>query len=74
MKYQTIIDNTTTAWITYICKAELWRATDSAFWSIMIINETWTETEVKYPQKTDWTPSDDFIFIADDRATYTYSF
>jgi hypothetical protein len=73
MKYQTIIDDTTTANITYICRAELWRAEDSEYWQIFIIDETWSNTEIKFPQNSDWNVSQEFIFNANDRATYTYS-
>lgn len=70
MNYQTLIDDTTTAWVTYICKADLWRASSSPYWKILRIEDNWN---VKYPAK-DWFPSDEFEFIADNRATYTYSY
>ena len=72
MKYQTIIDDTTTANITYICRAELWRAKDSEHWQIFIIDETWDDIEIKFPQNSDWNVSQEFIFNATDRATYLY--
>ena len=72
MKYQTIIDDTTTANITYICKADLGRAETDSFWQITAIDTT-TNTVIKYPQRADWFPSDDFIFKASERASLTYS-
>ena len=71
MSYQTIVDNTTTAWTTYICKADLWKWTDEATWQITNVDASWNVT---YPANDNNFPSDRFEFVADDRATYTYSY
>lgn len=69
--YQTVVDNTTTPWITYYCIWEIWRATSQALWQIFIVDVSWN---IKYPEDTNWEPSDKFQFIADNRATLTYSY
>lgn len=69
--YQTVIDSTTTAWITYICKAEIGRATSSPLWRIIAIDTVWN---VKYPDWENGLPTDNFEFIADNRASLTYSY
>ena len=74
MKYQTIIDDTTTTDITYICRAELGRNETSPLWQIIAIDETGSEVKVKYPRRADGMPSSEFIFRADQRASLTYSF
>jgi hypothetical protein len=71
MNYQTLIDDTTTVWTTYICRADLWRAEDSSNWQIYTIDTDWNK---KYPRNSDWFPSDEFIFKASLRASYTYSY
>jgi hypothetical protein len=53
MKYQTIIDDTTTADITYICRAELGRNETSPLWQIIAIDETGSQVKVKYPRRAD---------------------
>ena len=70
INYQSFVDETTTPWYTYICKAELWRATSSPYWQIKWIDSNW---KTEYPAKNNF-PSDKFEFIADDRATLIYSF
>lgn len=71
MNYQTLIDDTSTPWITYICKAELWRWTDDPFWQIILIDSNGNK---KYPANSNNFPSDKFEFIADNRANLTYSY
>ena len=71
MNYQTLIDDTTTAWVTYICKADLWRAETDAKWQIIAIDTNWNK---KYPRDAKWFPSDLFEFKASTRASYTYSY
>lgn len=71
-EYKMLIDDTTTSNVTYVCKAEVWRQTSEEFWQIFIVDETSWNTEIKRPVGSDWLPSSDFKFEADDRATYTY--
>ncbi len=71
MSYQTLVDDTTTPWTTYICKADLWRATTEAQWQIVAIDSDWNK---KYPSDSNDFPSDKFEFIADDRASLVYSY
>jgi hypothetical protein len=69
-EYQTLIDSTTTSGITYICKAVVWTPTSEAKWKIVSID--WSGSK-KYPQINS-KPSKKFEFIADNRASYTYSY
>jgi len=71
MNYQTLVDGTTTVGTTYICKADLWRAEADSFWQIIAIDIDWNK---KYPRNLKWQPSDEFVFKASQRASYTYSY
>lgn len=46
--YQTLIDNTSTPWITYICQAEAWRPTNKPQWRIFTVDEDWN---IKFANK-----------------------
>lgn len=72
MEYQTIIDTTSTPWSTYICKAQPWFASSEAKWQIKLIDANWNK---KYPIRADGlNVSEDFEFIADNRASFTYAY
>lgn len=71
IEFQTVIDTTTTPWYTYICKWEIGRATTSSYWQIKRIDSNWNKQR---PKNSKWNPSDDFEFIADNKALYTYSY
>lgn len=68
---QTLIDNTTTAWYTYVCSSEPWIATSAPLWKIIKVNNSNWSTQ--FP-KVDWVVSDWYINIADNRASLTYSY
>jgi hypothetical protein len=68
---QTLIDNTTTAWYTYICSADIWALNSVALWQVKRVdNATWSTMYAE----SGWTPTDEYKFIADNRASLTYSY
>jgi len=67
-KYDTIIDETSTANMTYIWKAKIWSSASDWVWQIMRIDESWTNTNIWYADNTK-----DFVNIWDNRTSYTYS-
>lgn len=69
---QSLIDNTSTAWVTYICNSDIWTAESQNNWQIKAVF-TWPPTVIKYPVYNS-KPTDEYVFKASDRTTLTYWF
>lgn len=67
-EFALLVDDTTTANVTYICKAEPGSATSDAVWQISIVDETGAHLRTKWADG-----NKKFDNIADNRDTLSYS-
>lgn len=68
---QSIIDNTTTSWVTYVCTSAIWVTETEPNWEI-VAYFAWPPIKSRFPIGASWKPSNMAEFKASDRATLTY--